>query len=291
VSEPATDLRRAAASMVAAAFSFALMGLLAKLASKTLPHTMVVFLRSALGLLVLLPWVLQKGPHALRTRHFGGHVLRGVFGMAAMYCFFYCIAHLALAEALLLNYSLPLFLPIVERAWLGIRISRAVLPPLLLGFAGLLLILKPGTGIFEPVALVGVGAAVFAATAQVGIRKLTRSESVTSIVFYFALISSLLSLGPALWQWHSPALELWPALLGVGVLATLGQLLMTNAYHHAPAAEVGPFIYTSVVFAGVLDWLFFSHLPDLYASSGALLVIVAGVVALRRAATPVSSES
>jgi drug/metabolite transporter (DMT)-like permease len=271
--------------MVAAALSFAVMGLLAKLASQTLPHTLVVFFRSAIGLALLTPWALRHG-RALRTQSPGGHLLRGVFGMTAMYCFFYCIANMALAEALLLNYSLPLFLPLVERAWLGLRVRRAVLWPLLLGFAGLLLILKPGTGVFQPVALVGVLAALFAATAQVGIRQLTRTESVTSIVFYFAVISSVLSLGPALWEWQTPGLALWPVLLGVGVCATLGQLLMTNAYHHAPAAEVGPFIYMSVVFAAGLDWWVFARLPDPLASAGGLLVIVAGVVALRRAPSP-----
>ena len=271
--------------MVGAAFSFALMGLLAKMASQTLSHTQVVFFRSVLSLLVLLPWALRRG-RELRTRNARGHVVRGVFGMTAMYCFFFCIAHMALAEALLLNYSLPLFLPLVERVWLGLRLRRALLWPILLGFAGLLLILKPGTGVFQPAALVGVLAALFAATAQVGIRELTRTESVTSIVFYFAVISSLLSLGPALWAWQTPAPELWPVLVGVGVCATLGQLLMTNAYHHAPAAEVGPFIYMSVVFAGCLDWSVFGHLPDPLASAGGLLVIVAGVVALRRASSP-----
>jgi drug/metabolite transporter (DMT)-like permease len=275
--------------MVAAAFSFAVMGVLAKLAAQTLSNPLVVFFRSAFGLLLLLPWALQHA-RELRTRNLGGHVLRGLFGMTAMYCFFFCIAHMALAEALLLNYSLPLFLPLVERIWLGLRLRRAVLWPILLGFAGLLLILRPGTGVFQPIALVGVLAAVFAATAQVGIRQLTRTETVTSIVFYFAVISSVISLGPAIWSWQTPALPLWPVLLGVGACATLGQLLMTNAYHHAPAAEVGPFIYMSVVFAGCLDWWVFAHLPDGLAAAGGLLVIVAGAVALRRAPPPAAAS-
>jgi drug/metabolite transporter (DMT)-like permease len=143
--------------------------------------------------------------------------------------------------------------------------------------------LKPGTGVFEPIALVGVFAALFAATAQVGVRGLTRTDSVVSIVFYFGVLSTLITLVPALAVWRTPDLLLWPVLLGVGACATVGQLLMTNAYQYAPAAEVGPFIYASVVFAGVFDWLIFSHAPDRLACVGAALVVVAGVAALRRA--------
>jgi drug/metabolite transporter (DMT)-like permease len=267
--------------MIGAALLFAVMGLFAKLASRTLPNAVVVFMRTFLGLLVLVPWALRRGRAALHTQHLLGHVLRGVFGMLAMYCFFYPISRLSLAEALLLNYSLPLFLPIVERAWLGARMKLSTFRPLGMGLLGLIFILKPSTGIFQPAALVGVCSAVFAATAQVGVRSLTRTESVTSIVFYFGLVSTGIAFVPALLSWRVPDAGLWPVLIGMGTAATFAQLLMTRAYQHAPAAEVGPFIYSSVLFAAVFDWLVFTRLPDAYAGVGAALVIVAGVVALR----------
>src|SRR5712692_5644787 len=101
------DLPRGAAFMVACAFLFAVMGVAVKLSSQQLSNAMVVFIRNALGLLMLLPWLLRLGAGGLRTRHLAEHLVRGLAGLAAMYCFFYAIGHMRLAEAVLLNYSLP----------------------------------------------------------------------------------------------------------------------------------------------------------------------------------------
>jgi len=267
--------------MVGAALLFALMSVMVKLLSHGLPNAMVVFLRSALSLVVLLPPILRRGLGQLRTQHLSEHLLRGTVGMAAMYCFFFVIAKLGLAEALLLNYSLPLFIPIVERAWLGEPTPRGIWKPVTLGMLGLVLILKPGLGLFRPAALVGVMGAMFAATAQVGVRRLTLTESVTKIVFYFSVCSTVIGLGPALFAWVTPATASIPVILGMVVAGTVAQLLMTRAYQLAPAAEVGPFIYGSVVFAAVFDWLIFARHPDALSTLGTAIVIIAGILALR----------
>lgn len=267
--------------MVGAAFLFALMSVMVKLLSRELPNAMVVFLRSSLSLLVLLPAIWKGGRAKLRTSHLREHLLRGCVGMAAMYCFFFAIGRLGLAEALLLNYSLPLFIPLVERAWLGEPTPRGIWKPLCIGMLGLTLILKPGLGLFRPAAVVGVLGAIFAATAQVGVRRLTLTESVTKIVFYFAICSSAIGLGPALLGWVAPTPAAVPAILAMVASGTVAQLLMTRAYQLAPAAQVGPFIYGSVVFAAAFDWLWFAHHPDVLGSLGTGLVILAGVFALR----------
>ncbi len=276
-----TNLPRAAAFMVAAALLFALMSVMVKLLSHGLPNAMVVFLRSALSLLVLAPPVLHRGRGQLRTRHLKEHLVRGTVGMAAMYCFFFVIAKLGLAEALLLNYSLPLFIPLVERAWLGAPTPRGIWKPLVLGMLGLVFILKPGLGLFQPAALVGVMGAVFAATAQVVVRRLTLTESVTKIVFYFSVCSTVIGFFPALLAWVTPSVSSIPIIIGMVLSGTVAQLLMTRAYQLAPAAQVGPFIYGSVAFAAVFDWLIFSRHPDGLSSVGTALIIIAGIIALR----------
>jgi drug/metabolite transporter (DMT)-like permease len=279
--EQPTNLPRAAAYMVTAALLFAVMSVMVKILSHSLPNAMVVFLRSGLALLLLLPMMLRRGGQALRTEHLGEHILRGTVGMAAMYCFFFVIAKLGLAEGLLLNYSLPLFIPFVERAWLGEPVPRGIWKPLSIGLLGLILILKPGLGLFQPAALIGVMGAIFAATAQVGVRSLTRTESVTKIVFYFSIVSTLVGLGPALWAWETPAVSSIPVLVALVTAGTLAQLLMTRAYQQAPAAQVGPFIYGSVAFAALFDWLIFARHPDGLTAWGASLIVVAGILALR----------
>jgi drug/metabolite transporter (DMT)-like permease len=126
--------------------------------------------------------------------------------------------------------------------------------------------------------------ALFAAGAQVGVRRLTLDESVTKIVFYFSASSTLIALGPALFSWVTPRLDLMPLALAMMACGTLAQLAMTRAYQLAPAARVGPFIYGSVAFAALFDWVLFARRPDLASSLGTALVVAAGVSALRGAA-------
>jgi drug/metabolite transporter (DMT)-like permease len=275
------DVRRGALYMVASAVLFASMAASVRVASHELPNAPIVFFRHFIMLLFLLPWLVRQGRHALDTDDLGGHLVRGLAGVSAVACYFYAIARLRLADAVLLNQSMPLFIPLVERLWLREAIPRRLWGVLLLGFVGLLFILRPGTGVFEPAALVGLASAVLAAIAQVGIRRLTRTEPVTRIVFYFGLVASVVALPPALFTWRSPSPATWAVLLLMGTFATVGQLTLTRAYVHAPAARVGPFLYVGPVFAGALDWLLWGGLPDPLFVVGAVLVVAAATLALR----------
>jgi len=276
-----TDLRAGALYMVASALLFASMAASVRVAARELPNAPIVFFRHFIMLLFLLPWLWRQGRGALATDDLRGHLVRGLAGVAAVACYFYAIARLRLADAVLLNQSMPLFIPIVERFWLGEAIPRRLWGVLLLGFVGLLFILKPGTGVFEPAALVGLASAGLAAVAQVGIRRLTRTEPVTRIVFYFGLVASVVALPPAALTWRSPSSATWAVLLLMGVFATVGQLTLTRAYVHAPAARVGPFLYAGPVFAGVLDWALWGRLPDPQFVVGAVLVVAAATLSLR----------
>jgi drug/metabolite transporter (DMT)-like permease len=262
---PPADLRRGAFAMVLSSLFFAGMGLMVKVASESLPNTQVVFFRNVLGLLALLPWMLRLGRAGLSTSHLKEHLVRGLAGLGSMYCFFFAIAHMRLAEAVLLNYSIPLFMPFIEEAWLGERFSRRLWGPIAMGFGGLLLILRPGLGVFQPAALAGMASALLAALAQVGVRRLTRTEPTTRIVFYFGAISTVVSALPLAGTWRSPEPTLWTVLLAMGVLATGGQLFLTRAYS---------------------GW-FYRRWPDRLFLAGATLVCLAGILALRRRAAPV----
>lgn len=285
---PTYDLRRGATLMVTSAVLFASMAATVQVISRQLPNAPIVFFRHFLMLLFLLPWVLREGRGALRTRDFPGHLVRGLTGVSAVACYFYAIARLRLADAVLLNQSMPLFMPLVERAWLGEPIPRRLSWVLLMGFAGLVLILRPGSGVFDAAALVGLASAALASVAQVSIRRLTHTEPVMRIVVYFGLIASVAAAPPALLTWREPSARTWAFLLLMGVFATVGQLALTRSYFYAPAARVGPFLYVGPVFAGLLDWVIWDRLPDLLFVAGALLVVVAATLALRiHGGTPV----
>lgn len=272
--------------MIAAGLLFAVLGALAKTASRSIPVLEVTFFRNAMGLLAVLPLLTRLGWRGMATQHGWAHFFRGGFGLLAMFCSFFAIAHLSLADATLLSYTSPLFMPLIAHLWLKEPVPRGVPWLLAVGFAGVALIVKPGPGLFRPAAVVGLLAGVFAAVAQVGIRGLTRTEPTVRIVFYFALFGTLVSAVPAAAVWVPPDGPLWLLLFAMGAVATVAQLFLTRAYRECAPARVGPFIYATVIFAGVLDWAIWRVLPGRLFLVGAALVCLAGVLVIRFAGAP-----
>lgn len=273
---------RAAGYALTASLLFAGMGVAVRYASGELPTPMVVFLRNLFGLLALLPWLVGNGGlAALKTRRLGAHLFRVASGLTAMYCFFYALAHLHLAEAVILNYSSPLFIALFALIWLKEPATRRVLAAIIIGFIGVGLIVKPGAGVWSPAAIVGVGAGVLTALAMVGIRNLSITEPTRRIVFYFSFFATLISAGPMLLYWETPSLHVLAAMALAGIGATLAQLLLTKSYSLVPAAQVGPYTYSSVIFAALFGWLLWNEVPDVLSFAGAALIILAGVMTLR----------
>lgn len=275
------SIHRGAAFLVCSSLIFSFVGALVKTLTMTLPVEMVVFFRNGAGLLFLVPWVLAQRSLSLRTERIWDHAARAISGVIAMYCFFYAIAKLNLAEAISLNFTSPLIIPIIAYFLLKERIPRNMAGLLAVGFAGVLLIVKPGIGVFKPAAVVGIVSALFAAFALVNIRKLTRTEPAMRVVFYFAVIGSAITLIPMLRVWRNPDPVQWLMLLSLGLLATVGQWLLTRGYASGPVGQVGIFHYSAVIFAGVIDWLIWKDRPDILAMAGVALICLAGIGTMR----------
>lgn len=275
------NLPRGALLMLVAALLFATTGAIVKHISVTLPNEMVVFFRSLFGLLALAPFFMRHGLRYYQTQRLNAHLVRALAGLAAMYCYFFAIGHLPLAEAVLLNYTAPLFIPLAAMFWVGEPFSRKLWWPIGIGFVGIGFILKPGLSLLTPIALIGLASGMFSALAMAGIRKLTHTEPATRVVFYFSLTSTLVAALPLAWRWQTPTPDLWLPLILIGVISTIAQILMTRGYSHAPAAQVGPFLYAIVIFAGLFGWALWSEIPDWLSLVGTLLVVLAGIVAIQ----------
>jgi drug/metabolite transporter (DMT)-like permease len=269
--------------ILGSAFMFAIIGALVRMASATLPNEMVVFLRNLFALIFVMPiFIMRSGFNEIRTDKPLLHVLRSAAGLSAMYCYFYALAHMKLAEAVLLSYTSPLIIPIIALLWLREPVPRTIRSAVCIGFVGVIFILKPGFGIFQPVALIALVAALFASLAMVTIRRMSDSEPPGRIVFYFSLLSTLISSIPLVWAWETPQGSTLVILVLVGIVAMTGQFFLTKGYSLAPAAQVGPFIYGTVVFAAIFGWIFWDESLDLFTWVGATLVCIAGIVATRR---------
>jgi drug/metabolite transporter (DMT)-like permease len=274
------DLGRGALFAVLAAAAFATMAAGVKAAAGTVGNEVIVFFRSAVGLLVLLPWLLRHGTPAVKTTRPGSHLWRALFGVCAMYSFFYAIAHLHLAEALLLTYSTPLFIPLIGWLWIREVPPPVIVPAVSLGLVGIALIVKPGDVLLvSGASVLGVLSGVLAACAMVSIRRMSDTEPAVRVVFYFSALSAAISAVPLLWAWRTPEPGVLLMLVGIGVLATAGQLCLTRAYALAPAARIGAFTYVAVVFGGLIGWGLWGERPDGASLAGMGLVVACCLLA------------
>lgn len=282
--------------MLVAAALFALMSVLVKHASSTFSPAELVFYRSAFGLVAI--WVVMAARHRrllapLATPHFKAHFWRGLSGFAALVLFFYALSRLPLATAVTLNYTAPLFLAALSAWWLRERHGRGIIGAVLLGFVGILLLLRPQVqGQDWLPALAGLVSGMLAAVAYINVKQLGRlGESEWRVVFYFTLIATV---GGAAWMavagFHTPQVGDWPWLIGIGVTATVAQLALTRAYHRGRTLLVGSLAYTTVGFSALYGLLLFGETLPLLAWIGMAVVAAAGVWAVR-ASTPTRPDS
>jgi drug/metabolite transporter (DMT)-like permease len=275
------DLARGALLLLLGELMLCIMAALIKHLSQDVSHEMLVFTRNLFGLFFLLPIITHQGWGNLKTNRFPLHLLRSVVGVCAMYGYFYVITHLPLAEAALVKLSSPFFLPIIALLWLGERISQKTLWAILIGFLGVVFVLRPGSETFQPIALVGIGAAALASLAKVTIRNMADTEPSFRVVFYFGLLATLVSSIPLLWGWHPPAAYQWPWLMAIGLSGTIGQLLMTKAYQVSNPGQVGPYTYSAVIYAAAFGWIFWNEVIVVTTFIGSALIIGAGILNMR----------
>lgn len=276
------NLLKGAAFLLLGEFFLAVMAGIIKHLSVDVPHETMVFARNLCGVAVLMPLVLRHGIGQLKTSRFSIHLMRSLVGLSAMYCFFYVIAHMPLAEAALVKLTTPFFLPIIAFIWLSEKIHRWNRWAIVLGFIGVMFILRPGTENFQAVALIGLLGAALASVAKVCIRKMADTEPGYRIVFYFGFLSTLVSSIPLLWGWQKPTGEQWAWLLTIGVVGTLGQLAMTKAYQIANPGQVGPYTYASVVYTGIIGWVFWQEVILLTTLIGCAFIIASGLLNMRK---------
>lgn len=269
----------------------ALMGAIIKHLSLDLPTEIIVFYRNLFGLLLLLPILMNTGIASLKTNKIHLHLLRAGVGLTAMYGFFYVLGNLPLAEAFLVKLTTPFFMPIIAAIWLGESIRRKNIAAIALGFVGVIFILRPGTDTFTPIALIGIGAAFLAGSAKVTIRLMGSTESSVTIVFYFGLISSILASIPLFWSWQVPLDRHWPWIILMGLAGTLGQLALTRAYRIANPGQIGPYVYSSVVYGAALGWFIWGESLLVSTIIGSGLIIAAGILNLFKSRNTKNNES
>ena len=268
--------------MVQAAFWFAVMALLVKLAAAGGLPTMQIVLARAVVTLALSTVGLVRAkqpPWGVNNRLL---VLRGVFGSGGFICFYAAVIHLPLAEATVIHHISPVLTAVVAALWLGERLERRILVSMALAFAGVILIAKP-TALFGDNAAasdvswsyvaVGVAGALLASFAYVSVRKLGETEPPILVVFYFPAISVPVSLPFAIAEWVPPDLQGWLLLLGVGAATQAAQLALTKGLARERAGKAISVGYLQIAFAMAFGALLFGQVPGAWSLAGIALVV------------------
>lgn len=279
------NIVRGAFFIVASELCFALGGALIKFISASLANESIVFFRNFFGLAILIPLLLKSDANILKTNCLHLHLLRSGLGMGAMYCLFYGLGQLSLADSVLIKSTIPLIIPFMSAIYLQEKISLPIIIAGAIGFTGVFLILEPN-GDTNWASLVALASSFMAAMAFVTVRKLSATEPILRIVSYFAIFGLAISSIPMIWHWQTPTISQYLMLMGVAFTTTSGQLLLSLGYQNAPAASVGIFTYSSVLFGTFLGWLIWQELLDINYLFGAILIIIAGGIILRTKAIP-----
>ena len=243
-----------------------------------LPPIQVAFFRNLAGLVVLMPLLIRSRFRIVRTKRVGMHALRGVFNMAAMFMFFTGLSLTELAKANALNFTAPIFAALLSVIFLGERVRLYRWLAIVMGFAGMLIILRPGLAIVDKGSLLVVGSAFLWAIAMIIIKMLSRTESSLTIVAWMGISLCTLSIGPALWVWQPMSVEhLWWLLL-IGVFGTVAQVSLSQSLKEADPTAVLPFDFLKMIWASVIGYFFFFETPDAFTWIGAAVIFSSGML-------------
>jgi drug/metabolite transporter (DMT)-like permease len=277
---------------IASALLFAMMSVLVRFLGERYPVGQVVFFRSAFAILPVAVIYAWRGEleAAIRTGRPFHHVGRGLTAIGAMFCNFSALARLPVVDATAISFVSPLITVAMSAVFLKERVRIYRWSAVVAGFAGVLVMLAPHLDINRSAAAAGgtvgaalaLGGAFFSAGSTIQTRNMTRSETTSSIVFYFSIICALAGLCTWPLGWTTPSWLELGALIIIGIFGGLAHILLTESYRHAPASLVAPFDYTSMLWALILGFLVFGELPDLLVYIGASIIAAAGLFVIWR---------
>lgn len=279
---PPPSVPIAAAWMAGALVFFTLMAIASREMSHTLGTFQIVFLRYVFSLLMLAPFVLRRGWAGLRTGNLKVQVLRNLASYVGGLGWFYAIGVLPLAFVFAVEFTAPFWVAILAVWWLGERLTAARVVALALGFAGILVILRPGLETVTVAMLASSIGAIGFAGSHVGAKKLAGVDSPLVVVFYMALLQVPLGAVPAIATWRPLTTEAMAWALVLAVAATVGHLFLNRAFQRADATVVVPMDFLRVPLIAVIAWAVYAEAIDLWVLVGAVIIFAGNYHMIRR---------
>jgi drug/metabolite transporter (DMT)-like permease len=262
--------------MIASVVAFTAMGLVIKHLSSQVELAIIVLFRQWVVLLILVPWLIRSDAPEILTQRLGTHTIRALLALSSFACFAYAVGKLILADATALTFTSPLWSILVSVIFLGepVRIRRWTAT--VIGFVGVLFIVKP-TGNVAPAMLVALAGAICVSLSMMLVKKLSTTESPHQILFYFTVVGSLASLGPGIYFWQTPSPGQWMWLISIGVAGFAGQMCIARAIALAEVTIVAPVDFLRLPLAVVAGFFLFAEIPDRWTVIGIITIALASI--------------
>ena len=280
---PTLDNLRGIMWMLLAAVCLTTMFAILKHMANELPFWVVALMRTTVALALFAPWFARAGIAGLATKRIGLHFLRAFSGTASFVCVVYALGELLMSDTMVLSYTTPFWSIFISALLLGEVIRRHRITAMIVGFIGVVMIVKPQNEI-DPATLVAVGSALFTSIAMVSMMALSSSEPPMRILFYFFLFGTLLLLVPAIITWQTPNPVQFGWLMGAGLLGAVGQNFLARAYDAGEVGVVAPFDFVRLPLAALLGYFAFSEVIDLWSGGGTGMIIGASLYIAHREA-------
>lgn len=239
---------------------------------------------AVVGLTIWIPVALLRRMPMLPKRRWPLHLLRSLAAVGGFTCYLLSVTQLPLADAVSISFATPLVLILWAVLFLGEPVRWRRWTATAIGFVGVVVTMRPGVGAWDPFYLVALAGCFLGATAITCVRLLSSSEKLVTMVIVPQLVGLLVTLPFAIWLWVAPQGTDWLWLLSIALLNVAGQILIISAYRLGEATAIAPVDYTRLVFSGVLAYLVFGEVPDLWTLAGATLIVGStAYIALREA--------
>jgi drug/metabolite transporter (DMT)-like permease len=277
---------RAAFWMSGALVSFMAMAIAGRQLSTELTTFQVLFFRSLVGLAVVIALLQRAGWAHVKTHAIGTHLLRNIAHFGGQYGWFYGIALIPLTEVFAIEFTVPIWTALMATLFLHERMTSVRALAVALGFAGVLVILRPGFTALSPAALAVLGGAFCYAISHVFTKRLSSTQTPLTILFYMTVIQLPLGLLPALTRWVWPSAALWPWVFVVATTALSAHYCLTRAFQLADASVVIPLDFLRLPLIAVVGFLAYGEPLNIWVLVGALIVCAGTLLNLKSASRP-----
>jgi drug/metabolite transporter (DMT)-like permease len=254
-----------------------------KYITQSLPLPVGVFFRYFFAFVMSAAVVmLTSGRTALTTRHPFLQVLRAAFLLASTFCNFFAMQYLQLAQVAAISFTIPLLVCALSVPLLGEHVGVRRWLAVVVGFCGVLVVMRPGSDSFHWAMLVSLGNALLGALYNITTRKVGARDMAETSLFYVCLFGALGATGPMLAQWQTPVGWQWLPLVLMGLAGAVGHYMLIQAHRLAPASAIAPFIYTQIIWMIIAGSVVFGQLPDFWTLVGAAIVVACGIYVFSR---------